>query len=626
MADKTRIRGITIEIGADTSEFSKGLKSINQNLKTTQTDLRDVNKLLKLDPSNAELLQQKQRLLNQALDETKQKLELEKTALAEIASQNATGEQQRQQDALQREVIETEEKVKSLEKELSEFGSVGLQQVAALGDKFKEIGSQISDIGQSMTMKFTVPITAAFGLAANAASDYEENLNKIDTAFGTSSEGVKRWANNAVEEFGLSKLAATDAVSAFGALAKGVGTTESAAASMSVTLAGLSADLASYFNTGTDESARALEGIFTGEAEALKRYGVIMNETNVKAFAEEHGMLYDEVSDVEKVMIRYQYVLEHTSDAQGDYSRTSDGTANSLKTFKAAVEDLAVAFGDNLLPIITPAIQSLTEMIKAVGRLPEPVQKVIVVLGLLLAAIGPILVTVGHIMTGIGGLMTALPKLAALFGGAGLAGAATTGATAVGTLGAGLAGLAAPIAAALGIVAVGVAAYKLAEAIYENWDAIVAKTKELVDGIKSAFSNVVSFLRNVASTIGNIAKTIGNAIQNAMSFVGRGTMNSYGYSNSIQWHADAMQDGIIMRRPTIFGMSNGRLQGAGESGAEVLVGYNSLRGMIQSAVAGAGGDVNINVYAQQGQDARQIAREVEKQFVLWQRQRKVAMV
>ena len=325
-------------------------------------------------------------------------------------------------------------------------------------------------------------------------------------------------------------------------------------------------------------------------------------------------------------MIRYQYVLEHTSDAQGDYSRTSDGTANSLKTFKAAVEDLAVAFGDNLLPIITPAIQSLTDMIKAVGRLPEPVQKVIVVLGLLLAAIGPILVTIGHMMTGIGGLMTALPKLAALFGGAGLAGAATTGATAVGTLGAGLAGLATPIAVALGIGAIGVAAYKLAEAIYENWDAIVAKTKELVNGIKSAFSTVVSFLRNVASTIGNIAKTIGNTIQSAMSFVGRGTMNSYGYSSGIQWHSDAMQNGIIMRRPTIFGMNNGLLQGAGESGAEVLVGYNSLRGMIQSAVAGAGGDVNINVYAQQGQDARQIAREVEKQFVLWQRQRKVAMV
>lgn len=626
-ATKSKIRGITIEIDGDASGLNKELKDVNSTLRTTQSDLKDVNKLLKLDPGNTELLQQKQKLLNQALEETRAKLETEKKMLAEIAAHNTTGEQQRQQDALQRDIEATEKQVKNLEKQINQFGTVGIQQVAALGQKFEDIGEKIKGVGEKMTTHLTVPIVAAFGLAVNAASDYEENINKIDVAFGDSAEAVKAWAETAVDEFGLSKVAASDAVSSFGALAKGIGLGDAAAAQMSISLAGLSADLGSYFNQANDVSAKALEGIFTGETEALKKFGVVMTQTNLEAFASSIGKVYSEMSEAEKVTLRYQFVLSKTTDAQGDYSRTSDGTANSLKTFKAALEDLAVAFGEQLLPIITPVIQGLTNVIKTVGNLPSPVQKVITVFGLLLAAIGPILVVFGSMLSGIGSLMTAIPGLAAVLGGAGLAGAATTGTAAVAGLGAGLAGLAGPIAAALGIAAIGVAVYELCDVIYENWDAIEAKTQEFIETMKGWFNNLVDIVQNIASTIAEKVKAIAQSmasVQNTSGYTG------YGYNSNLRsnvtWHADAMNDGIIMRKPTIFGSANGRLQGAGEAGAEVLIGYNSLRGMIQNAVAGASGDVSINVYAQPGQDAKEIAREVEKQFVLWQRQRKVAMV
>lgn len=653
MADKTRIRGITIELNGDASGLNKELKSVNSELKSTQADLRDVNKLLKLDPGNTELLQQKQKLLNQALEETKQKLDVEKRALAEVAAHNTTGEQQRQQDALQREVIETEEKVKSLEKQITQFGSVGVQQVAALGEKFKEIGDKITSVGQTMTMKFTVPIVAAFGLASNAASDYEENLNKIEVAFGDNAEAVTAWANNAIDEFGLSKVAATEAASSFGALAKGVGLSDDAAAQMSISLAGLSADLGSYFNQANDVSAKALEGIFTGEAEALKKFGVVMNQTNLEAFAKSIGKVYSEMSDVEKVTLRYQFVLAKTGDAQGDYARTSDGTANSVKTFKAALEDLAVAFGQQLLPIITPVIQGLTNVIKAVGNLPAPVQKVIVVLGLLLAAIGPILVAVGSFMSGIGGLMTALPGLSAALGTMGLAGAATTGTTALAGMGAGMTALL-PVVAGLAAVMAGVL---IGKTIYDNWDLITeaaSKAKDALsdaaESIKSNFSDMndtiiekldsaaeavsskasaiastlSSMWESVKSTVSNIAQQL-SSVQSSSGYTGYGYNSSY-RSSSVRWHADAMSEGIIMNSPTIFGMHNGRLQGAGEAGAEALIGVNSLREMVREAAASAASNVSINVYAQPGQDVKALAKAVEQEFVLWQRQRKVAMV
>jgi phage-related protein len=630
-------------------------------------------------------------LLNQALTETKQKLDLEKKALAEISKQNTTGEQQAQQDALQREVLDTENKVKNLEKELKNFGSAGVQQVAALGEKFKELGSKITDIGKTLTTHLTLPIAAAFTAAGKSASDYEENLNKIDVAFGASAQAVKDWANNAMEQFGLSKVAATDAASSFGALAKGIGLGDSAAAEMSIKLSGLSADLGSYFNQANDVSAKALEGIFTGETEALKKFGVVMTQTNLEAFAASFGKVYSEMSEAEKVQLRYNFVLAQTSDAQGDYARTSDGTANSVKTFQAALQDLATTFGEQVLPIVTPIIKGLTDIVKAISSLPAPIKRAIVVIGMIVAAVGPLLVVVGSVISAIGSIMSLAPALTAAFGTAGVAGAATTAAGGITAAGTALAGIIPTIGA---VIAIGVGLGIVLAEIVDHWPKIVRAAKDAANKVKTALTEIDNAAKRTATNLGNnvragfetlkanavtafnavkqhvqsamqsvqsgvqsamqsasnhvqtAAGRIANAVKSMWESVKDGVQSMLSSINSaasrvktpsisssrlvanngVRWHADAMHDGMILRNPTIFGAANGRLQGAGEAGAEVVVGYNSLRGMIQNAVAGSATSPTINVYAQPGQDARQIATEVQRQFVLWQKQRKVAMV
>ena len=139
MASKTRIRGITIELGADTSGLDKALKGVNSQLKTTQSALNDVNKLLKLNPGNVTLLQQKQKNLTQAIDETRQKLK-------ELKSVQKDSVSPEQWDAVQREIIETEGNLKSLTNELKQFGSVGAQQVAAVGEKISAFGQKLKDV------------------------------------------------------------------------------------------------------------------------------------------------------------------------------------------------------------------------------------------------------------------------------------------------------------------------------------------------------------------------------------------------------------------------------------------------------------------------------------------------
>jgi len=511
MAAKSRIAGITIEIGGDATKLDKALSGVDKHLSATQSKLKDVEKLLKLNPGNTELLTQKQKLLADAIGSTEERLQKLKEAQA-----NSTKPEE--WDTLQREITETENNLESLKTEMKDFGSVSEQKIKAAGQKMQEVGNKISSIGASLTTKFTLPIAAAFTAAGKSASDYEENLNKIDVAFGDSADEVKKWADTATKQFGLSKVAATEATAGFGALSKGIGLSEKSAAEVSTTLAGLSSDLASYFNTGTDVSAKALEGIFTGESEALKKFGVVMTETNLQKFAADHGMVWKEASQSEKVMLRYQYVLEKTKDAQGDYSRTADGTANSFRTFQATLQNLATTLGQKLLPIITPIVQKITTIVEKFSNLSPQAQDLIVKIGLMVAAIGPLMQVLGPVISLSGTALTHIPKL-------------INGAK---TLGTGLQGLAGILGAGGPVILAITAAIAAGVLIYKNWDKIKAAAKKLGtalskawNGIKSAASKAWDAVKNTVSkawtgiktAVSNGANAVKTSVSNRMTQV-----------------------------------------------------------------------------------------------------------
>lgn len=514
MASK-RIQGITIEIDGDVTKLNKALSEVDKNLSSTNTALRDVNKLLKLDPKNTQLLTQKQKLLKEAIGGTKTRLEELKKAQSQATNP-------KDYDLLQREITETEQKLKGLEKEYKNFGTVQGQQLQAAGESLKKLGNKISDVGKSLTTKLTLPIAGAFTAAGKYASDYEENLNKIDTAFGSSSKKVKDWADNARKNFGLSKVAATEAAAGFGALAKGIGLAEEPAADVSTTLAGLSSDLSSYFNVGTDVSAKALEGIFTGESEALKKFGVVMTQTNLEKFAADHGKVYKEASEAEKVMIRYQYVLEKTKDAQGDYSRTSTGTANSFRTFQATLQDLATVIGQKLLPIITPLIQKITVWLDKFTQMNPKTAELVVKIGLLLAALGPVLSVLGPIISGFGSILKVAGKLVGGFGS--ISGAISGGGGLIAAFGGLVTSIGPYLAAAAAVVAIGVAVYK-------NWDTIVKWGKKLAKSIKTICKDIgnaiASFAKTAGGKLASSLKAMGTAASNAWKTIKAGAVNSW---------------------------------------------------------------------------------------------------
>ena len=184
-----RIAGLTIEIGGDSTKLQSSLKGVDKSLKQTQTALRDVNKLLKFNPGNTELLIQKQRNLKKAIDETKTRLkELRK------AAENTTPEEigQDKYDALQREIIDTENKLKSLTKEMRGFGSVAGQKLQAVGSSMKELGGTIQNVGKDISAKLTAPILALGGASIAAFKSVDGGYDIMIAKTGATGEAAKK--------------------------------------------------------------------------------------------------------------------------------------------------------------------------------------------------------------------------------------------------------------------------------------------------------------------------------------------------------------------------------------------------------------------------------------------------
>ena len=214
----TKVRGITIELGADASGISKALKSVNTEISQTQRELKDVNRLLKLDPGNTELLEQKQRLLGDRISETKTKLTSLKEAQKEMGEEfKKTDEGQAQYDALEREIISCTQELKQLEQE-AEKSNVALQKIGAAGEKLKSVGDNISNAGQAL-----MPLsTAAAGLTAGivkTTADFDSAMSKVAAVSGAAGDDFDALRDKAREMGETTKFSASESAEAMNYMA-----------------------------------------------------------------------------------------------------------------------------------------------------------------------------------------------------------------------------------------------------------------------------------------------------------------------------------------------------------------------------------------------------------------------
>lgn len=189
MAD--RIKGITVEIGGDTTKLSDALKKVNKSIKETQNQLKDVNKLLKLDPGNTDLLRQKQKYLSDAIKDTKEKLEQEQAALKQLKEAPQTEETIKQQEALTREIEDTKQALKGLEDQYKSVGSVAGVQLQVAGQKMKDVGDKITGVGEGLSTHVTAPIAAVGAASLAAFNEVDAGADIVKTKTGAVGQALK---------------------------------------------------------------------------------------------------------------------------------------------------------------------------------------------------------------------------------------------------------------------------------------------------------------------------------------------------------------------------------------------------------------------------------------------------
>lgn len=215
MGKGRNIKGLTVQIGGDTTGLQNALKNVNTQIRTTQSELRDINNLLKLDPTNTELLSQKQKALSDEINSTKEKLENLKTAEQQVQQQFAEGKiSQEQYDALKREIIDTEQSLKSLE---DTVGS-GSSKLSQLSEVTGQIGEKAEAAGNKM-----LPVTAAvagIGTAAvKTAADFDSSMSNVAAISGSSAEDMDKLRERAREMGASTKFSAQEAGDAMGYMA-----------------------------------------------------------------------------------------------------------------------------------------------------------------------------------------------------------------------------------------------------------------------------------------------------------------------------------------------------------------------------------------------------------------------
>lgn len=506
----SKIQGITVEIGGDTTKLGNALKSVNSQSKSLQTELKGVNSLLKMDPSNVTLLKQKQDLLNKSIAECREKLNILKSTQEQVQEQFDKGEiTEEQYRDFQREIIATENKLKSLGNEAKSFGSVGAQKVAVVGEKMQELGGKVEAVGKKFSVISagivaigTASIGAfnevdegadiaikATGAVGDKAREIEESygnvassivgefsdigaaLGEVNTRFGFTGQELETCTTqfikfgevtgadvtNAVQKVsrymgdasidssqyskvldnltvacqasGISMDSLTETLVSYGAPMRALGfeTEESiaifsqwekAGVNTSIAFSGMKTAISKWSAEGKDAREE-----FKKTLTEIKNCPDIASATTkaIEAFGKKAGP--DLADAIKGGRFEYEDFLTLLQNSEGQLDGTYDEVIDGADDAKLAMQNMKIALseiGNTIMTMLSPIIQSVSEHIKNFAEkwksLSPEVQKVIIVIGGLVAAIGPVLIIIEKLMSSVGAIMTYGPKLVTMFG------------------------------------------------------------------------------------------------------------------------------------------------------------------------------------------------------------------
>ena len=249
------------------------------------------------------------------------------------------------------------------------YGPFQQQLNGIAGKSTNMVTAAFGKMGKVAAAAFSVKALIDFGKASiNLASDLAEVQNVVDVVFGESSSQINNFAKNALNAYGLSELSAKQYTSTMGAMLKSMGLADSQFLSMSQSITALTGDMASFYNLDGDTAFQKIRAGISGETEPLKQLGINMSVANMEAFAMSQGITksYQSMTQAEQALLRYNYLLSVTSDAQGDFARTSDGWANQTRVLSEQFNSLKATLGSAFIAALTPVVKMLNWVISKV--------------------------------------------------------------------------------------------------------------------------------------------------------------------------------------------------------------------------------------------------------------------
>ena len=629
----SRIKGITVEIGGDTTGLEKALKGVNSSIKTTQSALKDVERLLKLDPTNTELLTQKQKLLKDAIASTSEKLETLKEAQKQAKEQLERGELgQDKYDALQREIVETEQELKRLQEQAATT-SVTLEKIAAAGDKFEKAGDSITNAGKQISVA-SAAVTGLGVAAVKTAADFDSAMANVAAISGATGDDLQALRDKAREMGEKTKFSASEAADAMsymamagwktGDMLSGIeGIMHLAAASGedlattsdivtdALTAFGLTAEDSAHFadilaaassNANTNvsmmgetfkycapvagalgysaedvaeaiglmgnagikstQAGTALRTMMTKLQGELKLSGEALGEVTIQTANADGSMrelsdiladcrtAFSKMSESEAAAAAETLVgknamsgfLALMNSAPGDIDKlrnaidNCDGSAENmaaimqdnlngqLTILKSQLEELAISFGEMLMPVIRKVVTAVQGFVDKLNNMDEAQRKTIITIGLVIAALGPFLVILGTVISTVGKSMKAYAS--ATKGIKKLMVAVKSGTGIFGKLGTALGGISAPVLAIVAVIAVLVAAFthlwKTNDGFRENIIATWTQIKETVNNFCQGIVDRLNSLGFEFSSITEVLKAVWDGFCNLLGPVFEG--------------------------------------------------------------------------------------------------------
>ena len=366
----TSVAGISFDLFFD---GSKMLASINSSCKKVKDQFdKSFSQAAK---KSTKAIENGNREIDKILNNTARTAKSKAAAIASIYKKEGASSSEAFRKAWS--LIERDSKNGSnqVKKHLKEIGNQSKKTFSEMGDDFS---NGFASLKNSFSVKKAgAMLAAAFGTkklvdfskkCLELGSDLAEVQNVVDVTFPHMTDLVDKFAKSAAQNFGLSETMAKQYTGTFGAMSKAFGFTEQQAYEMGSTLTGLSGDVASFYNISQDEAYTKLKSVFTGETETLKDLGVVMTQNALDQYALANG--YNKttaaMTEQEKVALRYQFVQDKLSAAQGDFARTSDSWANQCRILSLQTQSLMATIGQGLINLFTPVIKVINI---AIGKL-----------------------------------------------------------------------------------------------------------------------------------------------------------------------------------------------------------------------------------------------------------------